>query len=60
MNQITNHKIYFGNSQKMRFIKDKSVDLIVTSPIYPMIAMWDEVFGIPEPTDFFPQPTLLK
>ena len=30
-------------------IEDKSVHLIVTSPMYPLIARWDEQFGS---TDF--------
>jgi len=30
----------------MAEIADESVDLIVTSPPYPMVAMWDEVFAL--------------
>jgi site-specific DNA-methyltransferase (cytosine-N4-specific) len=33
-----------GNSQIMREIESGSVELMVTSPPYPMIAMWDEQF----------------
>jgi len=40
----TSHRIYFQNAAHMRPIDDRSVDLVVTSPPYPMIAMWDEVF----------------
>lgn len=40
----TNHKIIYENSQSMQNIKNESVDLIVTSPPYPMIAMWDKTF----------------
>ena len=29
----------------MRELQDNSVDLMVTSPPYPMIAMWDEIFS---------------
>ena len=29
----------------MSWIADKSVDLIVTSPAYPMIEMWDSLYG---------------
>lgn len=40
----TKHKLFFENSQNMQFLKDESVNLIVTSPPYPMIEMWDEIF----------------
>ncbi len=40
----TNHKVILGNSQQMPEVQDASVHLMVTSPPYPMIAMWDEVF----------------
>ncbi len=40
----TSHHIYYQNSQRMKEINDKSIDLIVTSPPYPMIEMWDEMF----------------
>lgn len=38
------HQIYFENSQNMSNIPSESIDLIITSPPYPMIAMWDELF----------------
>ncbi len=38
-----NHTIYFKASQKMTEINDESIDLVVTSPPYPMIEMWDEI-----------------
>jgi modification methylase len=40
----TSHKVIIGNSQKMSEIPDGTVHLMVTSPPYPMIAMWDEIF----------------
>ena len=40
----TSSRIIFGNSNKMGSIDSESVDLIVTSPPYPMIKMWDEMF----------------
>lgn len=43
--ESTLHKIYFGPSQSLSFVEDKSIDLVVTSPPYPMIEMWDEVFS---------------
>jgi modification methylase len=41
----TQHKIILGNSQRMPEIENGSVELMVTSPPYPMIAMWDELFA---------------
>jgi len=38
------HKIYFKNSKNMRIIPSASVHLAVTSPPYPMIEMWDDLF----------------
>jgi len=40
----TKHTIVIGNSQQMLELADGSVQLMVTSPPYPMIAMWDELF----------------
>lgn len=39
------HDIIIGDSRKMSNVADESVDLIVTSPPYPMIQMWDDVFS---------------
>ncbi len=39
------HRIYFDNSRAMRTIGDQSIDLVVTSPPYPMIEMWDQTFA---------------
>jgi DNA modification methylase len=42
----TNHKILIGLAdQEMEKIGSGSVQLIVTSPPYPMIEMWDEILG---------------
>ena len=41
---ITTHKIFFKNSKQMNELADGSIDLIVTSPPYPMIEMWDQIF----------------
>ncbi|MBI2664123.1 site-specific DNA-methyltransferase [Candidatus Woesearchaeota archaeon] len=43
-NDTTIHKIFFKDSRNMSEIKSDSVHLIVTSPPYPMIEMWDEPF----------------
>tara|TARA_Y100000768_G_C23933925_1_gene661612 strand:- start:111 stop:1184 length:1074 start_codon:yes stop_codon:yes gene_type:complete len=40
---MTKHSVFFGEAQKMDKIGDETVDLIVTSPPYPMIEMWDEI-----------------
>lgn len=42
---ITTHKIIFNNSNSMKYLADESIDLIVTSPPYPMIEMWDQIFA---------------
>ena len=41
----TTHKIYFENSQDMGAIPSGTAHLVVTSPPYPMIEMWDELFS---------------
>ena len=40
----TTHRVLIGNSQSMSEVESASVDLVVTSPPYPMIEMWDETF----------------
>lgn len=47
---MTTHKIIVGDSQNLASIPTSSVQLIVTSPPYPMIEMWDEVFSRQDPT----------
>ena len=46
---ITKHKIYFKDCSKMEEIKSNTVDLVVTSPPYPMIEMWDNILSIQNP-----------
>ncbi len=41
---LTQHKIILGNSQQMLELADGSVQLMITSPPYPMIKMWDNLF----------------
>lgn len=41
----TTHRIYFKNSSEMHEIKSNSIDLMITSPPYPMIKMWDSLFS---------------
>ena len=40
------HIFYTRNSNNLDCIPDKSIQLIVTSPPYPMIEMWDDVFNL--------------
>ena len=40
----TVHSIFNGSSKSMTELKDNSIDLVVTSPPYPMVSMWDECF----------------
>ena len=46
----TTHNIYFTHSQDMKCLKDCSVDLVVTSPPYPMIEMWDKTLTLQNPS----------
>ncbi len=40
----TTHRLFFQNSNNLDQIPSNSIDLIVTSPPYPMIEMWDDIF----------------
>jgi len=42
---ITVHRTQFDDSRHLTGVDTESVDLVVTSPPYPMIDMWDELFG---------------
>jgi len=46
----TRHRIILADSRIMKDIGDDSIDLVVTSPPYPMIEMWDELFSSLSPT----------
>ncbi len=41
---ISTHFKHIRNAADMAPLKDNSVDLVVTSPPYPMIEMWDDCF----------------
>jgi len=45
----TKHKTIFSDSKNMKELSDESVDLLVTSPPYPMIEMWDDMFSQQNP-----------
>lgn len=42
---ITVHKTFLKDSRQMTNLPDESIDFVVTSPPYPMIEMWDQVFS---------------
>ena len=42
---FTDHRVFIRDSRKMDELDAESVDLVVTSPPYPMIAMWDGLFS---------------
>ena len=46
---MTSHRIYTEAAQKMSKVGDDSVELVVTSPPYPMIEMWDEIMSAQNP-----------
>ena len=50
-NDSTSHKIIIGAAQNMEKIKNNSIELVVTSPPYPMIEMWDEIMAKQNPID---------
>ncbi|MBR1737737.1 MAG: hypothetical protein IJ736_12090 [Firmicutes bacterium] len=41
---MTTHQIVNANSNYLSFLNNNSINLIVTSPPYPMIEMWDKLF----------------
>ncbi|MEY3211872.1 MAG: hypothetical protein RIT28_2353 [Pseudomonadota bacterium] len=40
----TTHRLLLGDARQLSGVETGSVQLIVTSPPYPMVQMWDEVF----------------
>ena len=40
----TFHQITYSNATKMQAVASDSINLVVTSPPYPMIPMWDDLF----------------
>ncbi len=45
----TTHKILFQDARDLKELPSESVDLVVTSPPYPMINLWDEMFSNQNP-----------
>lgn len=46
----TTHRLQAGDARELAGLPAAAVDLIVTSPPYPMVEMWDEVFRRLSPT----------
>lgn len=42
----TEHRVCFEPASALREVPEGSVDLVVTSPPYPMIEMWDQVLAV--------------
>ncbi len=45
----TTQRLILGDARRLDAIPDASVQLVVTSPPYPMIAMWDDAFEAMDP-----------
>ncbi len=45
----TTHRIYFQNSQNMYNLENESIHFVITSPLYPMVKMWDDNFSLYNP-----------
>jgi DNA modification methylase len=45
----TTHQIIINAAQNMEALADQSIDLVVTSPPYPMIQMWDDIMAKQNP-----------
>jgi DNA modification methylase len=41
----TRHRVEFDDARSMDEVSDSTVELVVTSPPYPMVGMWDETFA---------------
>ncbi len=46
----TSHRIIMGDARRMEDVGDRSIDLVITSPPYPMIQMWDDLFSSADPS----------
>jgi DNA modification methylase len=45
VNLATSHTFHYQTAQDLSFIEGESIHLVVTSPPYPMIEMWDSAFA---------------
>ena len=48
--ETSRHEIHFADSRRMSAVGDDTIDLVVTSPPYPMVEMWDEQFAAAAPS----------
>jgi DNA modification methylase len=48
--KATSHTIFFDDAHDMEAVKDRSIQLVVTSPPYPMVEMWDAQFSASDDT----------
>lgn len=44
MPETPDYRVVIGDSRRMSEVSDESVALVVTSPPYPMVSMWDDFF----------------
>ncbi|MCU0339949.1 MAG: site-specific DNA-methyltransferase [Spirosomaceae bacterium] len=42
---LTQHLIHIAPAERLKELQNDSVDLVVTSPPYPMVEMWDEILA---------------
>lgn len=45
----TTHRVHVGDARSLDELDDNSVELVVTSPPYPMIELWDDLFATFDP-----------
>ena len=45
MGKAADYRVILGDSRWMRELADESIHLVVTSPPYPMVALWDGFFA---------------
>ena len=45
----TDHVLHVGDAAAMDAVADESIHLVVTSPPYPMIELWDDLFAARDP-----------
>ncbi len=46
---ITSHSIHFRDAKRMADVPSSSIHLVTTSPPYPMVEMWDDIFSAADP-----------
>ena len=49
MSMKTAHAVYYQDARRMAQLESDSIQLMVTSPPYPMIEMWDDLFCRQDP-----------